>query len=347
MTSKSSPSTIRTVAERAGVSVATVSHVLNGTRHVSDALRARVEAAMRDLDFVPSAIARSLKQRQTHTIGMMTPNSSNPYFAEIVQYVEDHGFGAGYHVVLCNSNDDPRRQSAYLQVLAERRIDGLVLVPTGDDATVLAQLDGLRMPVVLLDRPLAGMRFDAVCNDNRAGARLAVQHLVGLGHRRIGCIGDSPATAVSCEREAGWREVLAEAGLADQAPEVQYGHFTAQGGFDAMQRLLQQPQPPTAVFACNDAMAIGALGALAQAGLAAPADVSIVGYDDVDLAHWVHPALTTVAQPKQQMSRLAVDLLIERIERRRHEAQTRALAPSLVVRASSAAPRVAAAAPAL
>lgn len=335
MTSKSTPSTIRTVAERAGVSVATVSHVLNGTRHVSDALRARVEAAMRELDFVPSAIARSLKQRQTHTIGMMTPNSSNPYFAEIVQAVEDHAFGAGYHVVLCNSNDDPRRQSAYLQVLAQRRIDGLVLVPTGDDATVLAQLDGLRMPVVLLDRPLAGMRFDAVCNDNRAGARLAVQHLVGLGHRRIGCIADSPETAVSREREAGWREVLAEAGL--EAPELQYGHFTAQGGFDAMQRLLALPQPPTAVFACNDAMAIGALGALAQAGLAAPAHVSIVGYDDVDLAHWVHPALTTVAQPKQQMSRLAVDLLIERIERRRHEAQTRALAPSLVVRASSAA----------
>jgi LacI family transcriptional regulator len=335
---KSPPSTIRTVAERAAVSVATVSHVLNGTRHVSDALRSRVEAAARELDFVPSAIARSLKQRQTHTIGMMTPNSSNPYFAEIVQSVEDHAFGAGYHVVLCNSNDEPHRQSAYLQVLAERRIDGLVLVPTGDDATLLAQLDGLRMPVVLLDRALAGLKLDAVCNDSRAGARLAVQHLVGLGHQRIGCIADSPALAVSREREAGWREVLAEAGLSGQAPPVQYGHFTAQGGFDALRRLLDRPQPPTAVFACNDLMAVGALGALAQAGLAAPADLSIVGYDDVDLAHWVHPALTTIAQPKQQMSRLALDLLIERIEGRRQQAQTRTLAPSLVVRASTAAP---------
>ncbi len=331
--------TIRTVAQHAGVSVATVSHALNRTRHVSPALQQRVEAAARELGYVPSAIARSLKSRQTQTLGMMTPNSSNPYFAEIVREVEDWCFGAGYHLVLCNSNDEPRRQSIYLDVLSRGRIAGLVLLPAGDDGQLITQLRDLRMPVVLLDRRLQlnGLSVDGVHHDNVLGARLATEHLLALGHRRIACIGASAELPISQDRVDGWRQALHGAGLAVDDALLGFGGFSFQGGFDAMRALLALPQRPSAVFACNDLMAVGALGAIEQAGLCVPGDVSVVGFDDIDLARYVWPPLTTVAQPKQQMSRMAVDMLFERIDGRRTEPRSVTLAPRLALRSSTAA----------
>eukprot|EP01034_Spumella_vulgaris_P043686 gene43686-54277_t len=207
--------TIKDVARHADVSVTTVSHVVNGTRHVSTESRERVETAIRALGYVPSAIARSLKSNNTRTLGMLIPNSSNPYFAEIVHAVEDRCFGAGYNLILCNTNDEAHRQGTYLQVLAERRIDGLIVVSTGHDATLPNQLAGLGIPTVLVDREIeiAEQPCDLVETAHMQGGLLATQHLLQLGHQRIACIGGPEGIAPSEQRIAGWRSALTDAGL--------------------------------------------------------------------------------------------------------------------------------------
>ena len=330
--------TIKDVARHADVSVTTVSHVVNGTRHVSPESRARVETAIRALGYVPSAIARSLKSNNTRTLGMLIPNSSNPYFAEIVHAVEDRCFGAGYNLILCNTNDEAHRQGTYLQVLAERRIDGLIVVSTGHDATLPNQLAGLGIPTVLVDREIeiAEQPCDLVETAHMQGGLLATQHLLQLGHQRIACIGGPTGLAPSEQRIAGWRSALVAAGLGQGDGLLWHGHFTSQGGYEAMHALLRAATPPTAVFVCNDLMAMGALCAAHERGLRLPEALSMVGFDDIELTAFTSPPLTTVAQPKQRIGALAVDMLLERIDGKRQDARKVMLQPELRVRASTA-----------
>ncbi len=332
--------TIKDVALRAGVSVTTVSHVVNDTRHVSAKGRERVELAIRELGYVPNAMARSLKSNTTSTLGMLIPNSSNPYFAEIVRIVEDRCFGAGYTLVLCNTDDEPHRQSVYLQVLAERRIDGLIVVSTGDDDSLVTQLRGLCMPTVLVDREIADPVCDLVETAHMQGGLLAVRHLLSLGHKRIACIGGPVGVMPSEQRIEGWRMALAEAGatpdIANADSLLWRGGFTSQGGYEAMHAILRTEQAPSAVFVCNDLMAIGALRAAHESGVRVPDDLSIVGFDDIELSAYTSPALTTVAQPKERIGALAVDMLLERVGGKRRDARKVVLQPELRVRASTA-----------
>ena len=328
--------TIKDVARHAQVSVTTVSHVLNGTRHVAPAGRQRVEQAIRELAYVPSAIARSLKRNNTRTLGMLIPNSSNPYFAEVVHAVEDRCFGAGYNLILCNTKDEAHRQGSYLQVLAERRIDGLIVVSTGHDASLAQQLQGLAIPTLLVDREIEvpEQPCDLVETAHRQGGWLATQHLLGLGHRRIACIGGPEGLLPSEQRIAGWRDALAAAGQ-DASGLLWHGHFTSQGGFDAMRGLLGLTQPPSAVFVANDLMAMGALCAAHERHLRVPEALSIVGFDDIELAAFTSPPLTTVAQPKQRIGALAVDMLLERIDGKRQDRRQVLLQPELALRGST------------
>jgi LacI family transcriptional regulator len=331
--------TIKDVALRAGVSVTTVSHVVNDTRHVSAKGRERVEQAIRELGYVPNAMARSLKSNTTSTLGMLIPNSSNPYFAEIVRIVEDRCFGAGYTLVLCNTDDEPRRQSVYLQVLAERRIDGLIVVSTGagDDDSLVTQLHGLRIPTVLVDREIADPDCDLVETAHMQGGLLAVRHLLSLGHRRIACIGGPVGVMPSEQRIEGWRMALAETGAAPNADALLWrGGFTSQGGYEAMHAILRTEEKPSAVFVCNDLMAIGALRAAHESGVHVPDDLSIVGFDDIELSAYTSPPLTTVAQPKERIGALAVDMLLERVGGKRRDPRKVVLQPELCVRASTA-----------
>lgn len=329
--------TIKDVALHARVSVTTVSHVVNRTRHVSAEGRERVEAAIQALGYVPSAVARSLKSNTTSTLGMLIPNSSNPYFAEIVRVVEDRCFEAGYTLVLCNTDDEPQRQSVYLKVLAERRIDGLIVVSTGNDDSLVKQLHGLQVPTVLVDREIDDPSCDLVETAHMEGALLAVRHLLSLGHRRIACIGGPVGVTPTEQRIEGWRLALAESGAAPAADTLLWrGGFTSQGGYEAMHAILRTDAPPSAVFACNDLMAFGALRAAHEMGVHVPDDLSIVGFDDIELAAYTSPPLTTVAQPKDRIGALAVDMLLERVSQRRHEARKVVLQPELRVRASTA-----------
>lgn len=331
--------TIKDVALQAGVSVTTVSHVVNDTRHVSAKVRERVELAIRELGYVPNAMARSLKSNTTSTLGMLIPNSSNPYFAEIVRIVEDRCFGAGYTLVLCNTDDEPRRQSVYLQVLAERRIDGLIVVSTGadEDDSLATHLRGLRIPTVLVDREIADPACDLVETAHMQGGLLAVRHLLSLGHKRIACIGGPLGVTSSEQRIEGWRMALAETGSAPNADALLWrGGFTSQGGYEAMHAILRTEQKPSAVFVCNDLMAIGALRAAHESGVRVPDELSIVGFDDIELSAYTSPPLTTVAQPKERIGALAVDMLLERMGGKRRDARKVVLQPELRVRASTA-----------
>lgn len=335
--------TIKDVALKAEVSVTTVSHVVNDTRHVSPKVRERVELAIRELGYVPNAMARSLKSNTTSTLGMLIPNSSNPYFAEIVRIVEDRCFGAGYTLVLCNTHDEPHRQSVYLQVLAERRIDGLIVVSTGagtgtDDSDSLAQqLHGLRVPTVLVDREIDDPACDLVETAHMQGGLLAVRHLLSLGHKRIACIGGPAGVMPSEQRIEGWRMALAETGATPNADALLWrGGFTSQGGYEAMHAILRTEQKPSAVFVCNDLMAIGALRAAHESGVRVPDELSIVGFDDIELSAYTSPPLTTVAQPKERIGALAVDMLLERVGGKRRDARKVVLQPELLVRASTA-----------
>ena len=327
---------IKDVALRAGVSVTTVSHVVNGTRFVSETARQRVEKAVRELGYVPSAVARSLKHNTTRTFGMVIPNNSNPYFAEIIQGAEERCFAAGYNVILCNSNDDPERQAAYLRVLAEKRIDGLIFVVTGSDAVVRATLGGINTPLVLLDREVTGVSGDLVKVNHVLGSQMATRHLLELGHPRVACISGPPGLSPSSQRRAGWKDALEQAGVERKENDLARGDFTARGGYLAMQTLLRRSPRPTAVFACNDLMAFGALAAAREAGIAVPQQLSIVGFDDIDLAAFSAPPLTTVAQPKQQIGTVAADLLLDRVSNARTDNRQIIFDPELRVRASTA-----------
>jgi len=321
------------VAQHAQVSVTTVSHVINGTRFVSEEAKARVQAAIEALHYVPSAVARSLKSSRTHTVGMMIPNNSNPYFAEIIRGIEDTCFAAGFNVILCNSDDDPHKQAAYVRVLSEKQVDGLIVLSSGGDPELLDTLRGAPMPQVVVDREIDDLAADLVEVDHEGGARLAVDYLVSLGHARIACIAGPLALSPARQRVQGWRSALQAAGLACDDALVADGGFTAAGGFAAMRALLVYR--PSAVFASNDLMAIGALCAAAEAGLRVPQDLSMIGFDDIALAAYSNPPLTTIAQPKHQTGELAAQLLMQRIAQPGRPLQREILRPSLVLRRSA------------
>ncbi|HTJ94952.1 MAG TPA: LacI family DNA-binding transcriptional regulator [Pararobbsia sp.] len=331
--------TIKDVAARAGVSFTTVSHVVNNTRPVSSEVRAKVEAAIREMNFVPSAVARSLKARTTSTIGVVVPNSTNPYFAEMSRGIEAYCERHGYCVILGNSDDEPEKQRKYLRVMIERRIDGLIVASAGDEGTLAEALGRTDVPVVIVDREVPGVRADLVQIDHEQGAYIAARHLLELGHRRIACISGPSRMVVSDARVKGFSRALEEHGVEIDACLLLAGDYTSGGGYEAAVSLLDGHRP-TAIFATNDVMALGVLRAAAERGLVVPRDLSVVGFDDIQLARYFYPALTTVGQSIIMLGERAAETLIGRVtkavegEPRRH-----VVAPELKVRESTAAPR--------
>ena len=327
--------TIKQVAQVAGVSFTTVSNVLNNTRPVSDEARAAVLAAVEQLHYVPSALARALKCRSTGTIGLIIPNNTNPYFSEVARGIEDSCYAAGYSVILCNSDDDPVKQREYLNVLLTKRCDGLILSALADRDGEL--LHKMKVPAVLLDRAPCDLSLDSVAVDNRAGGLLAARHLLGLGRRRIACIAGPQEVGISNERIDGVRGALQDAGVVFDAALCRHSDFSSAGGYAAALELLALPldQRPDALFCCNDLMAFGALRAAAELGIAVPGQLAVVGFDDIDLASFVHPPLTSVAQNTRELGHITAACLLARIADPALPRQQRSVAPVLHVRGSS------------
>jgi LacI family transcriptional regulator len=330
--------TVQDVARHAGVSVATVSYVLNGTRFVSAGLRERVLAAVRELHYEPNAAARTLRSNRSHTLGLILPDLRNPFFTEALRGVEDVAEAHGYTVLLANSDEDPRREATHLRVLRGKHIDGLILAPAGALYPDLEQLVEERFPLVLLDRDLAGLGASAVMLDNRAAARAAVEHLIRLGHQRVGMIAGRPPISSTVDRQRGYRRALEQAGVPFDEQLVATGGSTIEGGAAAVRALLELPSPPTAIFAANNLMTIGAVMALERHGLSIPRDIALVGFDDFAWADVFRPRLTTVAQPLYELGRAAAELVLKQLAREEDGPRRVLLAGTLVVRDSSGAP---------
>ena len=335
-------STITDVARRAGVSVTTVSHVINGTRFVSDELRLRVTAAMEELRYRPNYMARSLRSGETKIIGLVVPDNSNPFFAEISRVIEDVGFENGYSVILCNSDGDLNKEQAYINLLISKQVDGVIFIASGSKQDLLEELITNKIQVIVADRKIPQSMADVVLVNNEQGGYIASGHLVALGHERIGCISGPSDLTPSADRVKGYERALSEANIPIQDELIVAGDLRYQGGEKAMQRLLELNTPPTAVFASNDMMAIGAMRAIHNAGLRIPEDVSLVGFDDIPLAAALFPALTTVSQPMTELAQLTAKRLIDRIQNSEENfnPQQYILETELIVRDSCAPPRM-------
>ncbi|MDD2124854.1 LacI family DNA-binding transcriptional regulator [Pseudomonas monteilii] len=332
--------TIKDVAALAGISYTTVSHVLNKTRPVSEHVRLKVEAAILELDYVPSAVARSLKARSTATIGLLVPNSVNPYFAELARGIEDACERNGYCVILCNSDDNPQKQRSYLRVLLEKRIDGLVVASVGQDSDLLQSLASVRTPMVIVDRELEGVDADLVRIDHEQGAYLATRHLLELGHRDIAYIGGPAETGVTQLRLSGFRRAMAEAGAGAQVQgnRVLHCDFTSPGGHAAAAQVLEGKRP-TAIFAGNDMIGFGVLRAAAERNINVPGELSVIGFDDIELSRYVYPPLTTVGQSIRELGENAASLLLARIAAPRQGAAEQRIVPPRIVLRESTGPR--------
>lgn len=330
--------TISDVAREAGVSVATVSHVMNETRHVEPETAERVRSAIAALRYSPNSLARGLRRGVTRTIGLLLPDNSNPFFAGVARHIEDAGFVAGYTVILCNSDGKPEKEERYLSVLMAKQIDGLIFAGSSDHARVFSRLSKSNMPAVLLDREIRSVNVDSVLVDHRHGGRLAGQHLAGLGHRKVGVIGGPRDSGSSPARLRGFAEALHDAGLRLPKQAVVDADYHFAGGRAAMERLMAQAPDITAVFACNDLMAMGALSALRSRGLRVPDDFSVIGFDDIPYAATTWPPLTTVAQPVDKIGTRAVALLLERLGQPTEHSRHETLMPTLVERESCTSP---------
>jgi LacI family transcriptional regulator len=330
--------TIREVAEKAGVSPTTVSHVVNNTRYVSDDVRARVMDAMRELNYRPNALARSLRRGETHTLGLILPDSANPFFAEIGRAIETAAFERGYSVILCNTENDIEKERMYTEVLENKQVDGMIFVASGDHRETLSQIAQKGLPLVVVDRDMGSLELDTVTTDNHHGGLIATQHLLSLGHRIIACITGPSNITPSAERVTGYRAALQQAGILVDESLVVRGDFHAPSGYEGAMQLFQRSPRPTAIFACNDMMAIGVIRAATQLGLRIPEDVSIASFDNIELASYTTPPLTSVAQPKQEIGQMAITLLLERMQNASLPPRRNILPTRLVIRESTRRP---------
>jgi LacI family transcriptional regulator len=332
--------TIRDVAKAAGASTATVSHVLNGSRFVAPETKERVERAIRELNYRPHEVARSLRRSRTGTIGVMISDISNPFFADLVLGVEDvvHQDIARYNFILCNTEESFEKERMYLDVLSQKRVDGLVIAPVGGNASAIRNLIAEGLPVVCVDRELRDVETDTIVVDNRSAARTLSRHLISVGRRRIAAL-QARLTAHSIdERVIGYREALAEAGLLDKAPGVAIGDSNIEAACAAARTLLAKRPRPDAIFCTNNFMTLGAMRAVAELNLVCPDDVGVAGVDDLPWTAGFRPRLTAVAQPARTMGQEAATLLLDRIARRREGPPVRLVLPTqLLVRESCGA----------
>jgi len=307
--------TIRDVASKAEVSIATVSRVVNGNRPVHPDIRERVLKAVEELDYRPNYLARGLRQRNTCMIGLIIPDNTNPFYAELARAIEDAGFAAGYSVILCNSDLSEEKQQAYIDVLLSHKVDGVILInmllpPLKSLERILAE----NIPLMLANIDTLVPNLDQVRVDEHQGGYLAGQYLLRLNHRRIGCITYSQPLSYEPLRIASFRQALAQVGIELTTESFAIGNGRYESGYKAMQELLQRCPDLTAVFVFNDMMALGAISALRAQGIRVPEDISIIGYDNIFYASVFEPALTTIAQPIAAIGQECIAQLLERIQ---------------------------------
>ncbi len=332
--------TVADVAKRAGVSVSTAARVLSGTGYAADDTRRIVLEAAKDLGYVPNQIARSLRTRQTQTIGLLVGDVENSFYSVIAKHVEGEAKDAGYRVVLCNSDDDPKIEREYLDLLEGMRIDALIVTPTSKNRRRLADLMAKDIVVVQVDRRVEGLQADAVLVDNESGSMAAVEHMIEAGHTRIGILTGDLDVPTASQRLAGYERALREHGITVSPSLIKSGSFHREHAIERATELIRARSMPTAILAANNILAEAALIALGEQGLRVPRDVSLVAFDDVQWMSMVEPPITTVRQPVADMARSAAELTLRRLrDGRRERRSTVVFRTELVERGSVAAPR--------
>ena len=305
--------TMRDVARLARVSVTTVSSIVNGRGGISPEVTRRVEDAIATLDYHPNDVARGLKVNRTFTIGIILPDVSNPFFNDALRGIEPEARRNGYSVILCDSNEDPVQEQELLAVLIRRRVDGILLAST-QARLAESRLAGRRPPIVCFDRDPGGFEGPAVVVDNVLASYEATRHLIDLGHQHIAIIAGPETILTGSGRLEGFRKALQEAQLPLRQEYIRAGGFSTQGGHRAALELLQLPNPPTAILACNNRMTLGLMRALRDLGLKCPQEVSVVGFDDFDGSDLLSPGLTTIVQPSYEMGKRATEMLLRVIQ---------------------------------
>ncbi|NIJ14961.1 LacI family transcriptional regulator [Saccharomonospora amisosensis] len=321
--------TQRDIAELAGVSITTVSHVVNGTRAVAPETRAAILDAIESTGYTGDVIARSLVTGGTRTIGVAISLLANPYFAVLMQTIEREAAAAGYTVLLSDTHDTVDTEQDIVRALRARRVEGLLLTPVPGDGRVISELVSLGTPTVLVDRLTTRSDIDQVGTENIHATSALTEHLAGHGHRRIGLVSGTPGLATSEERVLGYRLGLGRAGLPWNPDLVACGHSERERGARALAELLDKPQPVTAVVVANDAMMVGVLQEARRRGVRIGEELAVVGYDDTEWADLVQPPLTTMAQPVPEIGTQAVRMLLARIADPDRRPETVRLSPTL------------------
>lgn len=355
---------IKDVAKQAGVSTATVSHVINKTRFVREETRLKVLDAINSLNYQPNAIARGLATNSTQAIGLVVSDITNPFFTTVVRIVENEFIQLGYHTIFCNTDEDPVREDEYLRLLAARQIDGLIIAPTGIHSTRLMQMSASEIPIVLLDRGSPDINAPLVEVDNESGGYQATKYLLELGHRRISVLRGLETIGTQVARTNGYLRALQEAGVPidkDLIISANPLHYSNQhssisnqpesppttltnlqmtpNAFAALHQLLDLPDRPTAIFVCNNQMTLGVLYALKERNLTCPDDLSVICFDDHDWAPLFSPAITVVRQPTNRLGKLTADMLMKMINKEMVEYPT-TLPVELIIRKSCRAIQV-------
>jgi DNA-binding LacI/PurR family transcriptional regulator len=331
--------TMSQIAARAEVSVGTVSHVINSTAGVREPVRRRVHEAIAHFGYKPSLLARGLRRNQTTIVGMIIPDILNPFFPQVVRGVEDVLYKQAFRLMLCNADNDARKEQVYLDEFRAYRMAGMLVIPSAEsqltssvDASTLAEL-----PIICLDRTAPGWKGDSITVENAEGTYQATRHLIQLGHRLIGTITGPLHVNNAIERLDGYKRALRDASI-QVAPEyIVEGRFNRLSGYEKALTLLRYSPCPTAIIAANDLVALGVLAAMQELGLRCPQDVSVVGFDDLELASLTNPPLASVAQPGYQMGARAAELLLDRIRGAESPAQRIVLQTLLRIRGSVAA----------
>ncbi|PCE67116.1 HTH-type transcriptional repressor PurR [Salinivibrio sp. YCSC6] len=327
--------TIKDVARLAGVSTTTVSHVINKTRFVAEKTTEKVWQAVEELNYAPSAVARSLKCNTTRTLGMLVTKSTNPFFAELVHGVEDYCYKQGYTLILCNTEGNLEKQRDYLRMLSEKRVDGLIVVCSDLNEDLMLLLEKKRdLPMVVMDWGSHHIDTDRIEDNAELGGYLATKHFIDNGHTKIGCISGQMDKNTCKHRLNGYFRALKEANITVNENWLIEADFEADQAQIAAKQLATMSDRPTAVFCFNDIMALAAISTFNEYGLKVPEDISVIGYDNIDLTEYFSPPLTTIHQPKRRLGKTAVKLLLARIANNETQQQVFEMQPALVSRQS-------------
>jgi LacI family transcriptional regulator len=330
--------TIYDVAKRAGISAMTVSRVINGKRDVKPETREKVLKAIEEIGYVPNSLARSFVLQKTKTVGLVITDITNPFFTTLARGVEDTAMKSQFSVIFCNTDEDPEKELLYLEVLARKRVDGVILASASGKKGPLKSLLIKNIPIVLIDREIEGLDdIDIVKGDSVYGAYILTKHLIDLGHRRIGIIVGSRNISTAEDRVEGYKKALIESGIPIEKELIKFSRYSREDGYKCTKELLTLEERPTAIFGGNNFIAIGSMMAIKELGLRVSEDIALVSFDDIESLSQVYPFLTVVTQPAYTMGVIATELLIRRIEGRDKIKERRevVLRPELIVRRSA------------